>query len=499
MLTYPKTSSILTTILGILPVIAIVQSPTWAMSAQQIEAIARQVTVKFETQEGSGIIIAKKGNTYFVATANHIVDSEHKEFSLITPDGYKHWLGRDSINRDKQGYDLAVVKFTSNRNYQIAKISILTTERGEDAYVSGYPIGSESLKFSSGIVQATSLPQSSIRSHYGEKYKDGYSIIYDSVTVPGMSGGGVFNSRGELIAIHGLGDRTSTAENISESKVDNSFGIPISSLIIISLTSQLNLKLDFGITRDNVASQRAINSQIFNRADNYIAKLKIYEADLVTTNNRGETVTIGEPVYRGQLVDDVFIADYHPYEVGTATIIAKSGEYYFAVTTSEIISGDKEYELSLGKESKEIVSGKNAVLLNGTGLTLIKFKSNNNYNLPEIGDPSIMRAGDSIYIVGFPKPSFSLQHPILQLKLGRIADNSAYTSDSKIIITSGLNRLGMNGGGIFDNRGRLIGIYIGKIKINKDGAVEPVVVDEKFLNYGFSIDRLLEIINKGFL
>jgi V8-like Glu-specific endopeptidase len=35
----------------------------------------------------------------------------------------------------------------------------------------------------------------------------GYTIIYSAPTLPGMSGGGVFNGNGQLVAIHGYGDR----------------------------------------------------------------------------------------------------------------------------------------------------------------------------------------------------------------------------------------------------------------------------------------------------
>jgi tetratricopeptide (TPR) repeat protein len=57
--------------------------------------------------------------------------------------------------------------------------------------------------------------------------KNGYGTIYNTTTLPGMSGGGVFNDRGELIAIHGQGDRDPETGN----KTGNNLGIPIANFV----------------------------------------------------------------------------------------------------------------------------------------------------------------------------------------------------------------------------------------------------------------------------
>jgi tetratricopeptide (TPR) repeat protein len=67
----------------------------------------------------------------------------------------------------------------------------------------------------------------------------GYTVIYDAPTLPGMSGGGAFNSEGRLVAIHGQGDKfTENTEAVTEadsnyakaeanSKIGFNRGIPI--------------------------------------------------------------------------------------------------------------------------------------------------------------------------------------------------------------------------------------------------------------------------------
>jgi hypothetical protein len=63
--------------------------------------------------------------------------------------------------------------------------------------------------------------------------KGGYTVIYNAPTLPGMSGGGVFNKAGQLVAIHGVGDQY-TANTGVERQISGSSGIanrPIGSKI----------------------------------------------------------------------------------------------------------------------------------------------------------------------------------------------------------------------------------------------------------------------------
>jgi tetratricopeptide (TPR) repeat protein len=69
-------------------------------------------------------------------------------------------------------------------------------------FTAGFPLASRQFSFGQG--EALAVVNRRIQGDKG-----GYSIIYDAWTLPGMSGGGVFNSDGHLVAIHGLGDRIS--------------------------------------------------------------------------------------------------------------------------------------------------------------------------------------------------------------------------------------------------------------------------------------------------
>jgi tetratricopeptide (TPR) repeat protein len=61
-----------------------------------------------------------------------------------------------------------------------------------------------------------------VSANSNKTFEKGYSLVYSNDTLPGMSGGAVLNGDGELVAIHGRGDR-------DDSGAKNGFnlGIPI--------------------------------------------------------------------------------------------------------------------------------------------------------------------------------------------------------------------------------------------------------------------------------
>ncbi|MFN5895246.1 MAG: trypsin-like peptidase domain-containing protein, partial [Dolichospermum sp.] len=83
--------------------------------------------------KGSGVIIAKNGNTYTVLTANHVVKKAvYGDYQIITYDGQKYEMeSAQTLGK----LDLALVKFTSSKNYPLAKIAdSQTVKEGATVY-----------------------------------------------------------------------------------------------------------------------------------------------------------------------------------------------------------------------------------------------------------------------------------------------------------------------------------------------------------------------------
>ena len=117
--------------------------------------------------------------------------------------------------------DIAVLEFTSDKEYLVAKRSSSIKRYGKDIYVSGY-LKSENGKFVIRESQGTvDIPASSIN----ETCK-GYGLRYLVQTEIGMDGGGVWSKKGKLVGIHGYRE-VSREENLLLSRGSHGTGIHI--------------------------------------------------------------------------------------------------------------------------------------------------------------------------------------------------------------------------------------------------------------------------------
>ena len=110
------------TVVYLQPVVAVnpVEIP-WE-TAEVINYIAQQITVKIGGLDGkgSGVMINRQGNVYTVFTAFHVVEKPG-DYEVITHDGESHKI--DQIER-LRGLDLAIITFTSRKEYKVADVEI---------------------------------------------------------------------------------------------------------------------------------------------------------------------------------------------------------------------------------------------------------------------------------------------------------------------------------------------------------------------------------------
>ena len=92
--------------------------------AKKLDDIAQQITVLINSKNsgnGSGAIIAKEGNTYYVLTAAHVVQNPDS-YNLVAPDGTTYQLDANQMTVLPE-VDLAIVKFTSEKTYSVATLA----------------------------------------------------------------------------------------------------------------------------------------------------------------------------------------------------------------------------------------------------------------------------------------------------------------------------------------------------------------------------------------
>jgi Trypsin-like peptidase domain len=202
--------------------VALVQQVASAKSAEEVGSIATAITVemKSDTNIGSGILLQHRGNTYTVLTAYHVVKG-NKSMTIKTADGTVHKMLSNSMRQAGNNLDLAVVKFQASQGYTLAQIGTSSNLKvGSAVYVAGFPAAT--LAIEAGLFNFT---DGKVIGKANQGNSRGYSLIYSNITRGGMSGGPVLNQAGELVAIHGQGDRE--GDNGEGAKTGRNLGIAI--------------------------------------------------------------------------------------------------------------------------------------------------------------------------------------------------------------------------------------------------------------------------------
>lgn len=254
-----------------------------AKTPAEIKSIARSTTVEIKLQVsntvGSGVIVHRQGNTYTLVTNRHVVCgtnrcetlSAEEKYSLGLGNGQVYRVDRSAIKLLGDDLDLAIIQFQSSRNYAVAQVASTNSLKAEDTvYTAGFPLEEPGFSFNAG--KAIAVANKRINADRG-----GYSVIYDAYTLPGMSGGGVFDSNGQLVAIHGLGDRYTLGTEIIDDATLESFkdffvndktgynrGIPIR--WIVQSLGEIGIRVG---TRQPLSAIRAVPNRVVSTADEY--------------------------------------------------------------------------------------------------------------------------------------------------------------------------------------------------------------------------------------
>jgi tetratricopeptide (TPR) repeat protein len=210
---------------------------TTAATISEIKDIAEEITVQILPQgpEGSGVIIGRQGNVYYILTARHVIDStkSNEEALVLTHDDQEYEIDMTRVRHLPGKVDLSLLQFVSDRDYPVATIGdfqhtlYVNREYGEPAeyatpdstpvageypyiFVSGWPLYSNQWVFNPGILYdnsatAISNPIVAVPQDNPGQW-NGYELLYTNLTHRGMSGGPVLDASGRVIGIHGRAD-----------------------------------------------------------------------------------------------------------------------------------------------------------------------------------------------------------------------------------------------------------------------------------------------------
>jgi tetratricopeptide (TPR) repeat protein/S1-C subfamily serine protease len=474
-------TSLLLTQLPIHPVLAQATSPTriaqadltdGTLTPQQVQQTAKNITVRVtaENNGGSGVIIAQKGANYLILTNAHVVKRATK-IEIQAPDGQKYQAKLFDGGFDAK-YDLALLQFTSRAKYTLANLSNVSgspLEPERTIYSAGFPFDSKNIRITSGQVsQLSDIP-----------FNDGTQIGYvtnrgEKGIRQGMSGGAIFDAQGNLLGINTVGvapilpdytynDGSKPIAKLKAQYARANWGIPIYNFLT-------NVKADILYGYDNLPK---VEHQV--TPTGYMARLNI----------KARQVTVRIENSSGN---------------GSGVIVARQGSSYYVLTAKHVIQNPETKQIYTNPQiityDQDRRGANGTVVAEGVDLAVVKFSSNTNYPLAQLGQYS-PNNNDLAFVGGFPG-RLNINSPLWQWQLnpgfvadrehGKInaQDNRSF-SNGYDLIYSNVSYGGMSGGPVFDGEGKVIGIH-GRVE-----STEKAILGQSL---GISIQTFIELATR---
>lgn len=417
---------------GCIPKASTQQQLRSQLSPQQLQEKAEKITVRVMAGDisGSGILVTKAGTTYTVVTNDHVIASQ-ENIRLATADGKIHSAQLLTIDNEQED-DVAVLQFEAEEDYQLADFTTVedSSEKKLEILAAGFPDGSEKISFSNGKVEKL----------LEKPIAGGYLIGYTSEIQPGMSGGPVLNSYGEVIGINGIsayplvpnyrysdGSEPSQAEEAEMERLN--WGIPVATVVAFVPGYGSSALLDV-LTPENLTGVAAEVQQI------------------------GREITVRIE---------------NEQDNGSGVIIAKRGKTYYVLTADHVVRNEGKYQVFTPDGQGYEVDYSTVKRLPGVDLAVLQFKSQENYQVAELGDYYLEDkqlmfvcgwAGAKYTYLGKPKQVLSRGEVFTKELSAALQTESYHTLRAGYDLTyTNLTFDGMSGGAVLDTQGRVIGIH----------------------------------------
>jgi tetratricopeptide (TPR) repeat protein/S1-C subfamily serine protease len=414
------------------------------LTPQQVQQTAKDITVRITsaTNGGSGVIIAKKGSTYLILTNAHVIKRATK-IEIQAPDGQKYTATAIDGGFNSKS-DLALLQFTSNTKYTLANLSNVVgsaIEAERTIYSAGFPFDSKDIRITSGeISQLSDLP-----------FDDGTQIGYvtnkgEKGIRQGMSGGAIFDARGNLLGINTIGiapilpnytyqDGSKPIPKLAAKYTRANWGIPIYNF----LTS---VKADVLYGYDNLPK---LERQVIPTG--YLAKL----------NTKVRQMTVRIEAGTGN---------------GSGTIIAREGNTYYVLTAKHVLQNpetNQKYSnpqiITYDQDRHSLTS---YIVAENLDMAVIKFSSTSNYPIARLNEYQ-PNNDNLVFVGGFPDRK-DINSPLWQWQLnpGFILspESGKLVTQSNLSFSNGYDLYygsvsygGMSGGPVLDTDGNIIGIH----------------------------------------
>lgn len=180
--------------------------PSWLISFR-VKNFAQNITFKVHDDEkflGSGTLMYRRDNQYFVVTNKHVLRSGKPPYQVKAPDGKFHEVLAPDLNTFPQE-DLILLSFQSdNAKYKPPDFKDhAQMQIDEDVFAVGFPLETIKQETRQPNFSKLTITQGQITSIFNKPLLEGYQIAYSNDVRKGMSGGPLLNKTGRVVGVNG--------------------------------------------------------------------------------------------------------------------------------------------------------------------------------------------------------------------------------------------------------------------------------------------------------
>lgn len=235
-----------------------------------VTILAHSTFSNTSSSSGSGVVINTDDEYVYVVTNRHVVATKPSNYQLfynnieVLFSDYTRVKG--TLIAAASSIDVAVIKIAKNNllaDYElpVVKNSFTDISIGDSVFAVGSPLG-QNHAFSASFGSISNLYNTKVDFvNAGLGYY--YPIQIDAAVNPGNSGGGLFNSNGELIGMIQGGRTTSTEGGTTIETTGINYAIPITTVLNVAnqlISAENYQEVDIGIDKNYMEDIKEMSS-----------------------------------------------------------------------------------------------------------------------------------------------------------------------------------------------------------------------------------------------
>ncbi|WP_299484817.1 tetratricopeptide repeat-containing serine protease family protein [Acaryochloris sp. IP29b_bin.137] len=181
---------------------------------------------------------------------------------------------------------------------------------------------------------------------------------------------------------------------------------------------------------------------------------------------------------------------------GSGVLIKQQDNTYTVLTAAHVVATEDEYEVITSDNQRYPFTYSQVKKFPDVDLALVEFTSTQSYPVVELGDSTQIKAGESIFVSGFPMPTAAITESIWNFSKGEVTANAKRPlADGYGLVYSNNTLPGMSGGAVLDSQGKLIGIH-GRADAEQQVQKTETVYVKTGFNLGIPINTFITLAAK---